>query len=150
MEGTSPSAPDSARFAGLLAGFDAFGSATRQSEAGGVPVFENEFWTAKQRQAHPLHEVSYRACFKPQLPRFFIEAFTAPGACVYDPFAGRGTTLIEAALLGRRPIGNDVNPLSRLLVAPRLAPPTVADVATRLHELDRGLPAGADAPEDLL
>ena len=40
------------------------------------PVFINEFWTAQQRQANPIHEVSYRACFKPQLPRFFIELFT--------------------------------------------------------------------------
>src|SRR5262245_16532919 len=150
MEGTSPSASDSARFAGLLAGFDAFGTATRQSETGGVPVFENEFWTAKQRQAHPLHEVSYRACFKPQLPRFFIEAFTRPGACVYDPFAGRGTTLIEAALLGRCPLGNDVNPLSRLLIGPRLDPPSIADVAERLDELERSLPPSLDEPDDLL
>ena len=152
MEGTShpPSAPDGGRFAGLLAGFDAFGSATRRSDIDGVPVFENEFWTAKQRQAHPLHEVSYRACFKPQLPRFFIEAFTEPGACVYDPFAGRGTTLIEAALLGRHPIGNDVNPLSRLLVAPRLQPLSIVDVTARLAELERVLPSSADAPDELL
>jgi hypothetical protein len=152
MEGTShpPSAPDGGRFAGLLAGFDAFGSATRRSDIDGVPVFENEFWTAKQRQAHPLHEVSYRACFKPQLPRFFIEAFTAPGARIYDPFAGRGTTLIEAALLGRCPIGNDVNPLSRLLIAPRLQPPSIKDVAKRLGDLERALPGSMDAPEDLL
>lgn len=152
MEGTShpPSAPDGGRFAGLLAGFDAFGSATRRSDIDGVPVFENEFWTAKQRQAHPLHEVSYRACFKPQLPRFFIEAFTEPGAWVYDPFAGRGTTLIEAALLGRRPIGNDVNPLSRLLIAPRLLPPSIADVAARLRELALILPQSGDMPDDLL
>ena len=150
MEGTSPSTPDSARFAGLLAGFDAFGSATRRSETDGVPVFENEFWTAKQRQAHPLHEVSYRACFKPQLPRFFIEAFTSPGASVYDPFAGRGTTLIEAALLGRCPLGNDVNPLSRLLIAPRLNPPLIADVAERLGALERVLPPSSDEPDDLL
>ena len=27
-------------------------------------------WTARQRQASRLHEISYRACFKPQLPRF--------------------------------------------------------------------------------
>ena len=150
MEGTSSLAPSGARFAGLLADFDAFGSATRRSETGGVPVFENEFWTAKQRQAHPLHEVSYRACFKPQLPRFFIEAFTSPGACVYDPFAGRGTTLIESALLGRRPIGNDVNPLSRLLIAPRLAPPSIKDVAKRLGDLELGLPPSLDVPDDLL
>jgi hypothetical protein len=30
----------------------------------------NEYWTSKQRDASSLHEVSYRACFKPQLPRF--------------------------------------------------------------------------------
>src|SRR5688500_8080335 len=152
MEGTSHPSPscDDGKFAGLLSGFDAFGTATRRSDIGGVPVFENEFWTAKQRQAHPLHEVSYRACFKPQLPRFFIEAFTEPGAYVYDPFAGRGTTLIEAALLGRRPIGNDVNPLSRLLIAPRLRPPSIADIATRLKELARILPQSGDAPDDLL
>ena len=29
-----------------------------------------EFWTASQRQANRLHEVSYRACFKPQLPAY--------------------------------------------------------------------------------
>ena len=44
-----------------------------------VPTFVNEFWTATQRQASSLHEISYRACFKPQLPRFFIERLTQPG-----------------------------------------------------------------------
>ena len=51
-----------------------------------VPVFVNEYWTAKQRQANALHEVSYRACFKPQLPGFFIGHFTRPGELVLDPF----------------------------------------------------------------
>ena len=39
---------------------------------GGVPRITGEFWTARQRQAMRLHEVSYRACFKPQLPAFFM------------------------------------------------------------------------------
>jgi hypothetical protein len=150
MEGTSHPLIAPEGFAELLAEFDAFGTATRRSEIDGVPVFENEFWTARQRQAHPLHEISYRACFKPQLPRFFIEAFAGPGAGIYDPFAGRGTTLIEAALLGRRAIGNDVNPLSRLLIAPRLDPPGVREVARRLGDLERSLPQSADAAEELL
>lgn len=152
MEGTShPASPEvGGSFAGMLAGFDAFGTATRRAEIDGVPVFENEFWTARQRQAHPLHEISYRACFKPQLPRFFIEAFTRPGGCVYDPFAGRGTTLIEAALTGRRALGNDVNPLSRLLIAPRLDPPSIDDVAERLDHLRHALSAAVDLPDDLL
>ncbi len=34
-----------------------------------IERFEAEFWTSRQRQAHSLHELSYRACFKPQLPR---------------------------------------------------------------------------------
>lgn len=58
-----------------------------------VPYFFNEFWTARQRQAHSIHEVSYRACFKPQLPDFFIERLTKVGDTVYDPFMGRGTML---------------------------------------------------------
>jgi hypothetical protein len=109
-----------------------------------VPVFVNEFWTSRQRAASSLHEVSYRACFKPQLPRFFIERLTRPGQTVYDPFMGRGTTVLEAGLLGRVPVGCDVNPLSRILVEPRLAPPTEEDVAARLSDLDFG-DAGADS-----
>jgi hypothetical protein len=49
---------------------------------------------------------------------------------------GRGTTVIEAALSGRIPVGCDINPLSTVLAAPRLAPPTVEEVATRLDSLD--------------
>lgn len=97
-----------------------------------VPQFSNEFWTSRQRQASSLHEISYRACFKPQLPRFFIEALTAPGDLVYDPFAGRGTTVIEAGLLGRRVAANDVNPLSALLAKPRFFVPPTDAVAQRL------------------
>ena len=71
-------------------------------DGGKVAVYINEFWTSRQRACHSLHEVSYRACFKPQVPRFFIERLSAPGDTVFDPFMGRGTTPIEAALLGRR------------------------------------------------
>src|SRR5438093_12847862 len=100
-----------------------------------VPVFINEFWTSKQRAASSLHEISYRACFKPQLPRFFMERLTEPNGLVHDPFLGRGTTMIEAALLGRRVVGCDINPLSSILTAPRLRPPTVREVRDRLANL---------------
>lgn len=95
----------------------------------------NEFWTARQRQASSLQEVSYRACFKPQLPRFFINLLTAPGDLVYDPFSGRGTTIIEAALLGRNVVSNDVNPLSKILAAPRLSVPDISAVVDRLSQI---------------
>jgi DNA methylase len=111
-------------------------SEIEDADGGTVPVFTNEFWTSKQRAAHPLHEVSYRACFKPQLPRFFIERLTQPGDLVYDPFMGRGTTLVEAALLGRRVAGCDINPLSRVFTAPRLDPPSREQVERRLGVID--------------
>ena len=101
-----------------------------------VETFTNEFWTSKQRAGHSLHEISYRACFKPQLVGFFVHRFTAPGELVYDPFMGRGTTVVEAALLDRAAAGCDVNPLSRVLTKPRLAPPTLEHVSERLRSLD--------------
>lgn len=121
--------------------FSEFGRATLQqtsiTESGiEVPVFINEFWTSKQRAANPLHEVSYRACFKPQVPRFFIERLTQPGDLVYDPFMGRGTTLLEASMLGRRVAGCDINPVGRVLVSPRLDPPSIDEIERRLSIID--------------
>ena len=113
-----------------------------------VPVCVNEFWTSKQRAASSLHEISYRACFKPQLPRFFIERLTTEGDAVYDPFLGRGTTMIEAALLGRRVAACDINPLSSILTAPRLHPPHVRDVRDRLAQLDWNY--GGELDQELL
>jgi hypothetical protein len=100
-----------------------------------ITRFINDFWTARQRQGGSLHEVSYRGCFKPQLPAFFIDFFTEPGDCVYDPFSGRGTTALEAALTGRRAAANDVNPLSRILTQPRLQPPDMSELADRLSSI---------------
>ncbi len=140
-----------------LAAFREFGEATRTMETRSksfegaplsVPTFVNEFWTARQRQAHSLHEISYRACFKPQLPRFFIERLTQPGERVYDPFMGRGTTPLEAALLGRVPLGCDINPLSITLTRPRLRPPVLEEVAARLSAMD--FADAGEQPDDLL
>jgi len=141
------------QLAAELRRFDAFGTGTQVRElevagSGRVPVFVNEFWTAKQRDAHSLHEISYRACFKPQLPRFFIERLTSPGDTIYDPFMGRGTTVLEAALLNRRPLGCDANPLCAVLTRPRLFPPSLGVVAARLAAID--FTFKAELPEDLL
>jgi hypothetical protein len=106
-------------------------------EGTAYPRLALEFWTSKQRQASNLHEISYRACYKPQLPRHFIERLTKPGDRVYDPFSGRGTTALEAALLGRRVAANDVNPLARMLAEPRLTPPDPESVRQRLAEIPR-------------
>ncbi len=140
-----------------LESFDEFGKSTRILETPAtafsgralrIPTYVNEFWTAKQRAANSLHEVSYRACFKPQLPRFFINRLTERGEVVYDPFMGRGTTLIESGLLGRVPYGCDINPLSLVLTRPRLHPPELAEVAGRIRQID--LTRAGEMPDELL
>ena len=111
-----------------------------------ITVFTQEFWTSKQRQASSIHEISYRACFKPQLPSYFITRLSKPGDVVYDPFSGRGTTVIEAALLGRNIIANDANPLSAILSRPRINPPTIKEVESRFNTIPykKGLKADID------
>ena len=109
-----------------------FGAPTRAVVADGVPYYVNAFWTAGQRRAHPLHEISYRACFKPQLPAFFIDRLTQPGDVVCDPFMGRGTTVLQAALHGTAAIGSDANPLSLLLTRPRLRLLRSCEIEARL------------------
>lgn len=133
--------------ADLLA-FDGFGQRTVAETVEGIPYFVNEFWTAGQRQAHSIHEVSYRACFKAQLPEFFISRLTKPGDVVFDPFMGRGTTPVQAALIGRLAFGNDVNPLSVLLTRPRLRPITLQAIAAALKTVEWS--RGEVAREDLL
>ena len=102
-----------------------------------VPVYEEELWTSRQRQACSIHEVSYRACFKPQLPAYFIERLSAEGDVVYDPFSGRGTTAVEAALHGRRVVANDVNPLSAIFARPRLEAPHVSEASSGMRRKER-------------
>lgn len=112
-----------------------------------IPKYVGEFWTSKQRQVSSLHEISYRACFKAQLPRFFIEFLTQENDVVYDPFSGRGTTVLEAGLLGRKIIANDINPLSEILCKPRFFLPDLDELRTRLDSIP--LNARAHAEIDL-
>ncbi len=123
-----------------LRDFNEFGTSTQcenwEYDGGKIPVYQNEFWTSKQRACHSLHKVSYRACFKPQVPRFFIERLTASGDTVFDPFMGRGTTPIEAALLGRRALGSDLNPVAQTLATPRVSPPYLESIEARLNKIE--------------
>ena len=107
-----------------------------------------EFWAIGQRCGHSLHEISYRGCFKPELAGFFIDRFTSAGEVVYDPFMGRGTTPLEAALRGRIAMGSDANPLCEMLAAPRLDPPSIQEISRWLNEFDWN--SATDTPAEVL
>ncbi len=109
-----------------------------QSSDSEWPTEARELWSSKQRGSSKIHEISYRACFKPELPEYFINAYSKVGDTVLDPFAGRGTTAIQSALMSRRVQSNDVNPLSAILARGRLYPPKCEDeVVQRLSQIPK-------------
>jgi DNA modification methylase len=57
----------------------------------------------------------YPARFSPTFVRGAIRAYSKPGDWVLDPFAGGGTTLVEALASGRNAIGTDISSLSHFI-----------------------------------
>lgn len=52
-----------------------------------------------------------------------INVLTDEGDVVLDPFCGSGVTLREGALLGRKCVGFDLNPVANLISRVLLSPP---------------------------
>lgn len=69
-------------------------------------------WDFRRRGSWAVHSSDYRGNWAPQVPRNLILKYSAPGDLVLDPFAGGGTTLIEAWLLNRRSVGLDVSTMA--------------------------------------
>ncbi|MEN6519918.1 MAG: DNA methyltransferase [Armatimonadota bacterium] len=105
----------------------------------GYKRITGEFWTARQRQMHSIHyAVSYRASFKPELPNYFINRYCSDykNDMVLDPFGGRGTTILEANILGFSGYSNDVNPLSERIARPKCRPVTLEEASKHLDRID--------------
>lgn len=103
----------------------------------GYRRYIGELWTAEQRQMHSLHYVvSYRASFKPELPEFCISRYSGKGDIVLDPFAGRGTTALQANLMGRIAWSCDINPLAVRLTKAKTAPVGLDEIVLRLNEVE--------------
>jgi DNA methylase len=73
--------------------------------------------------------------FPPAFAKENILAFTRPGDLVYDPFSGRGTTLLEALLNDRRAIASDINPVAWCLCAAKARPATLAEASRAVRQL---------------
>jgi len=84
-----------------------------------------------------LHSIcSYMAMFPPSLPNYFIKKYSKKGDVVLDTFSGRGTTILEACLLNRIGIGNDLNPLALLLTRAKSNVPQKSRIISRIDELE--------------
>jgi hypothetical protein len=67
----------------------------------------------RTKHVHSLHP--YLGKFVPQLVEVFLKRHFSPGGCIYDPFVGSGTTLIEANVFGADAIGCDISAFNCLL-----------------------------------
>ena len=84
----------------------------------------------------PLHAICpYLAMFPAEFVRRKIEAYSAPGDWVFDPFCGRGTTILESLLLGRNAAGSDINPVAFCVARAKAERPKLAAVLRRVSEL---------------
>ncbi len=69
---------------------------------------------------HGLHK--YPAKFFPELPRWLIKRYSQENDQILDPFAGSGTTNVEALLSRRNSVGIDVDPFSRFISRVKVTP----------------------------
>ncbi len=67
----------------------------------------------RTKHVHGLHP--YLGKFVPQLVETFLKRYFRPGDSIYDPFAGSGTTLVEANTFGAHAVGCDVSAFNCLL-----------------------------------
>jgi len=68
-------------------------------------IYTDSLWLVSRRDGSGAHTAGYWGNFIPQIPHQMMRRYTRPGDWVIDPFAGSGTTLIEARRLGRNCLG---------------------------------------------
>ena len=96
-----------------------------QAEARG-PIAVELSWSERElperertKHVHRLHP--YLGKFVPQLAEVFLRRYARAGQLVWDPFAGSGTTLVEANALGIRAAGCDLSEFNCLLTRAKTA-----------------------------
>jgi DNA methylase len=96
----------------------------------------------RTKHVHRLHP--YHGKFIPQLVEVLLDQYLAPGEHVLDPFAGSGTTLVQALQSGLDATGVDIAAFNCLLMRVKTAPYDLAelgeeltDVAERVESLPR-------------
>jgi len=82
-----------------------------------VKLPKQETWKKYSRVwGDSMHRIcSYVAMFSPSLADYFIKKYSKDNDIVLDTFSGRGTTLLQARLLGRQTYAIDLNPFAYVL-----------------------------------
>lgn len=73
---------------------------------------KSSVWSFPERGNWATHDSKYRGNCSPYVVRNLLLRYSKEGDWILDQFAGGGTSLVEAKLLGRNAIGTDINPLA--------------------------------------
>jgi hypothetical protein len=87
----------------------------------------------RTKHVHRLHP--YHGKFIPQLVEVLLGRYLAPGDHVLDPFAGSGTTLVQALESGLDATGVDVAAFNCLLMRVKTAPYDLGELAEELGDV---------------
>ena len=87
---------------------------------------------------NPMHSICpYFAMFPESFVQKQLLAYSRPGEKLFDPFCGRGTTILEGLLNRREVIGTDINPVAACIAGAKADIPTLSKVLDRLDDLER-------------
>src|SRR6267143_2323414 len=91
---------------------------------------------ARQEEARHYGVHPYFTRRPANVVRAYIKRYSQEGDVVLDPFGGTGVTAIEAFLLGRHGIQNDLNPFANF-IARNIADTTLASTAPLRQAFER-------------
>lgn len=74
-------------------------------------VWFSQVWEVRGVRQDRTGVTRRTAAFPPEIPSRLIRMFSVEGDTVLDPFAGTGTTMVEAGRLGRNSIGFELDPV---------------------------------------
>ncbi len=87
----------------------------------------------RTKHVHRLHP--YHGKFIPQLVEALLDRYLEPGDHVLDPFAGSGTTLVQALESGLDATGVDIAAFNCLLMRVKTAPYDLAELGEELQDV---------------
>lgn len=84
-----------------------------------------------------LHAICpYFAMFPEKFVRDQVEEHSKPRDWIFDPFCGRGTTILESLLLGRNAAGVDINPVAYCVSQAKAERPDLKKILNHIDKLE--------------
>jgi hypothetical protein len=116
-------------------------------EIGGLQLSWSEAELPERERTKHVHRLHpYLGKYVPQLVEALLERYVAPGGRVLDPFAGSGTTLVQALESGYYAVGVDVAAFNCLLMRVKTARYDLARLREELRDARSRLGRSRERP----